>query len=106
MKDRVHRDLSNEDIAKIRDTYHNWRKGEDYQNVKGFCKSAAIEKILKHDYVLTPGRYVGIEDEEDDGIPFEVKMAELTANLKEQMEKEEELNQEIVKQLAKIGIEL
>ncbi len=106
MKDRVHRDLSDEDIAKIRDTYHNWRKGEDYQNVKGFCKSASIEKIRKHSHVLTPGRYVGIEDEEDDGIPFEEKMADLTATLKEQMDKEEELNQKIKEQLAKIGIEL
>ena len=106
MKDRVHRDLSDEDIAKIRDTYHNWRKGKDYQNVKGFCKSATLEKIQKHTYVLTPGRYVGIEDEEDDGIPFEVKMADLTVTLKKQMEKEEELNKEIAEQLAKIGIEL
>lgn len=106
MKDRVHRDLSDEDIAKIRDTYHNWRKGEDYQNVKGFCKSATLEKIQKHSYVLTPGRYVGIEDEEDDGIPFEEKMADLTATLKQQMQKEEELNREIAEQLAKIGIEL
>lgn len=106
MKDRVHRDLSDEDIAKIRDTYHNWRKGENYQNIKGFCKSATLEKIQKHSYVLTPGRYVGIEDEEDDGIPFEEKMADLTATLKQQMEKEEELNREIAEQLAKIGIEL
>ena len=106
MKDRVHRDLSDDDIAKICDTYHNWRKGEDYQNVKGFCKSASLEKIQKHSYVLTPGRYVGIEDEEDDGIPFEEKMADLTATLKIQMEKEEELNREIAEQLTKIGIEL
>ena len=106
MKDRVHRDLSDEDIAKIRDTYHNWRKGEGYENVKGFCKSATIEKIRKHSHVLTPGRYVGIEDEEDDGIPFDEKMADLTATLKKQMDKEEELNQEIKEQLAKIGIEL
>ena len=106
MKDRVHRDLAEEDIAKICDTYHNWRKSEGYENEKGFCKSATVEKIQKHGYVLTPGRYVGIEDEEDDGIPFEDKMADLTATLKEQMNKEEELNQEIVMQLAKIGIEL
>ena len=106
MKDRVHRDLSDDDITKICDTYHNWRKGEDYQNVKGFCKSASLEKIQKHSYVLTPGRYVGIENEEDDGIPFEEKMADLTATLKQQMQKEEELNREIAEQLGKIGIEL
>ena len=106
MKDRVHRDLSDEDIDKICNTYHAWRNGEGSENVKGYCKSATIEKIQKHGYVLTPGRYVGIEDEEDDGIPFVDKMAELTATLKQQMNKEEELNQEIVMQLAKIGIEL
>ena len=106
MISRVHRDFSDDDIAKIRDTYHNWRKGNGYEDVKGFCKSASIEKIRKHSHVLTPGRYVGIEDEEDDGIPFEEKMAELTATLKEQMDKEEKLNQEIVRQLGKIGIEL
>jgi len=106
MISRVHRDFSDEDIAKIRDTYHNWRKGEGYENEKGFCKSATIEKIRKHSHVLTPGRYVGIEDEEDDGIPFEEKMLTLTTTLKEQMDKEEQLNQEIKEQLAKIGIEL
>jgi type I restriction-modification system DNA methylase subunit len=52
------------DIAKIKDTYHNWRKGENYQNEKGFCKSATLQEIQKHSHVLTPGRYVGIPDEE------------------------------------------
>ena len=113
MKDRVHRDLAQEDVDKIKDTYHNWRASttlspEDnkYQDEKGFCKSATLEEIRKHSHVLTPGRYVGIPDEEDDGIPFEVKIAELTKTLKEQMNKEEELNQEIEKQLAKIGVSL
>ena len=104
MKDRVHRDLSEEDIAKIRDTYYAWRKGENYENVKGFCKAATTKEVIKHGHVLTPGRYVGIIDEEDDGIPFETKMAELTATLKAQMNKEAELNEEIEKQLAKIGL--
>ena len=106
MISRVHRDFSDEDIAKIRDTYHNWRKGVGYENEKGFCKSATIEKIRKHSHVLTPVRYVSIEYEEDDGIPFEEKMLTLTTTLKEQMDKEEQLNQEIKEQLAKIGIEL
>jgi type I restriction enzyme M protein len=106
MKDRVHRDFTDEDIAKIRDTYLNWRKGENYQNVKGFCKAAKLETLQKHSYVLTPGRYVGMPDEDDDDIPFEEKMADLTASLKQQMEKEQELNTEIVKQLAKIGMTL
>ncbi len=106
MKDRVHRDFAEEDIAIIRDTYLNWRKGENYHNVKGFCKSATLEAIQNHSYVLTPGRYVGIPDEEDDGIPFEEKMADLTTTLKEQIDKEKELNEEIATQLAKIGMTL
>ncbi|MBJ2124485.1 class I SAM-dependent DNA methyltransferase [Flavobacterium sp. IB48] len=106
MKDRVHRDLSNEDVDKIAETYHNWKKGNEYHNVKGYCNSATLEEIEKHNFVLTPGRYVGIEDAEDDGISFETKMAELTQTLKAQMDKESELNDEIAKQLSKIGFTL
>ena len=106
MKSRVHRDFTEEDIAKVRDTYHNWRKEENYQDIKGFCKSATLDAIQKHSYVLTPGRYVGIPDEEDDGIPFEEKMASLTTTLKVQIDKEQELNEEIALQLAKIGMSL
>jgi type I restriction enzyme M protein len=106
MKDRVHRDLADEDINTITETYHNWRKGDGYEDIKGYCKSATIEEIQKHKHVLTPGRYVGIPDEEDDGIPFEDKMADLSATLKEQMAKEAELNQEIKEQLSNIGVNL
>jgi type I restriction enzyme M protein len=106
MKDRVHRDLAEEDIKTITETYHNWRKGGDYEDIKGYCKSATIEEIQKHKHVLTAGRYVGIPDEEDDGIPFEDKMQSLTVLLKEQMEKEAQLNQEIKEQLANIGVNL
>jgi len=106
MKDRVHRDLADEDIDTITDTYHNWRKGNGYEDIKGYCKSATSEEIQKHKHVLTPGRYVGIPDEEDDGIPFEEKMAELSATLKKQMEKEVKLNQEIKDQLSNIGVNL
>jgi len=106
MKDRVHRDFADADIDAITDTYHNWRKGNGYEDVKGYCKSATIEEIQKHKHVLTPGRYVGIPDEEDDGIPFEDKMADLSATLKEQMEKEAQLNQEIKDQLSNIGVNL
>ena len=106
MKDRVHRDLADEDIETITDTYHNWRKGNGYEDVKGYCKSATIEEIQKHKHVLTPGRYVGIPDEEDDGIPFEEKMADLSTILREQMVKEEKLNQEIKDQLSNIGVNL
>ncbi len=106
MIDRKHRSLSTEDIDTITNTYHNWRKGNGYEDLKGYCKSATIEEIQKHKHVLTPGRYVGIPDEEDDGIPFEEKMADLSATLKEQMEKEAQLNQEIKDQLSNIGIKL
>lgn len=103
MKDRVHRDLSKEDVKKIADTYHTWRKGGAYENEKGFCHSASLTDIEKHGFVLTPGRYVGIIDAIDDGIPFEDKMNELTKTLGEQMIREKELDEEIKRQLAKIG---
>lgn len=106
MIDRKHRNLSTEDIETITNTYHNWRKGNEYEDVKGYCKSATIEEIQKHKFVLTPGRYVGIPGEEDDGIPFEEKMADLSATLREQMEKETQLNQEIKDQLSNIGVNL
>lgn len=103
MKDRVHRDLSEDDVQKIATTYHNWRKGGAYENEKWYCHSANKTDLEKHDYVLTPWRYVGITDAIDDGIPFEDKMNELTAQLSEQMAQEKALDEEIKKQLAKIG---
>ena len=107
MKDRTHRDFSEEDIKEIAGTYHKWRLADNgYEDVKGFCKSETLEGIKKHSFVLTPGRYVGIPDEVDDGIPFEEKMKKLTGELKEQMEKEKKLNVEIEKQLSSIGFEL
>lgn len=106
MEDRTHRSFTAEDMQKITQTYHNWRSQKDYQDIKGFCKSGTLEEIQKNNYVLTPGRYVGIKEEEDDGIPFEEKIKTLTDELKKQMEEEEKLNEEIKKQLNKIGIKL
>jgi type I restriction enzyme M protein len=107
MRDRTHREFSDEDIAKIGGTYHNWRtKGGKYEDVKGFCKSATLAEIQKHNFVLTPGRYVGIKDEIDDGIPFEDKMKQLTVELAGHMEEEAKLNKEIKKQLEKIGFQI
>lgn len=107
LKDRVHREFTQEDMDIIANTYHNWRKNpEKYEDQKWFCKSAKMEEIEKHGFVLTPGRYVGIGDVEDDGIPFEEKMEKLTTTLAEQMAKEAEMNEEIKKQLAKIWFTL
>ena len=107
MRDRTHREFADEDIAKIAETYHNWRtRNGEYEDVKGFCKSAMPEEIKKHNYVLTPGRYVGIKEEEDDGIPFEEKMKHLTAELSGQMQEETKLNREIKSQIEKVGLKL
>jgi type I restriction enzyme M protein len=106
MKDTTHRDFDDEDINTIAKTYHNWRKGEGYEDIRGYSKSATIEEMKKHRYILTPSRYVGIPDGEDDGISFEDKMADLSATLKEQMEKELQFNQEIKEQLSNIGVNL
>lgn len=106
MIDRKNRTFAPEDIALVSDTYHNWLKQSDYEDVKGFCKSAAIEDIRKHKFVLTPGRYVGIPDEEDDGIPFQEKVDTLTEKLRTQMQTAQQLDHEIKAQLSKIGIEL
>ena len=107
MADRTHREFTDEDVSKITSTYHEWRKAKgDYEDIKGFCKSAKMEEIQKHNFVMTPGRYVGIPDEEDDGIPFEDKMTDLTGKLAEQMKKEKELDEEIKKQLGNIGCKM
>lgn len=102
---RRNRDFTGEDIARIADTYHSWRTVEgDYEDEKGFCKSATLEAVRKHNHVLTPGRYVGIPDEEDYDIPFEEKMAKLTAELAEQMQRSEVLDARIRENLAKVGV--
>lgn len=106
MVDRKIRELSLDDITKIADTYHNWRKGENYKDEPGFCKSADYEKIKENNYVLTPGRYVGTEEVEDDGMSFEEKMKSLTKELSEHIKRSEELNNELKKVLGAIGYEI
>lgn len=107
MEDKTHRAFTDEDMAKIAGTYHEWRKRDGkYEDIKGFCKSANIEEITKHNFVLTPGRYVGIKDEIDDGIPFAKKIAGLTKKLAEQMAEEKKLDEEIKKQLKNVGFNL
>jgi type I restriction enzyme M protein len=121
MVDRTHREPTVEEIQKIADTYHAWR-GEpagaglvpalngattrvastEYRGIPGFCKSATLEEIRKHGYVLTPGRYVGAEKQEDDGEPFEEKMARLVAQLKEQQAEAARLDAGIAKNLEEL----
>ena len=97
MASRKLRVFTDEDIAKISDTYHDWRTdGKDYEDIDGFCKAATLEEVQKQDYKLTPGIYVGTEAEEDDGIPFDEKMKGLKTTLIEQFEKGEELKQQIL----------
>ena len=107
MIDRKTRELTREDVSKIASVYHEWRtKDGDYIDIAGFVKSETLEEIEKNNYVLTPGRYVGIEEVEDDGISFEEKMTELTKTLSGQFKKSRELEEEIKKQLASIGFEM
>ncbi len=105
--DRTHRELTDEDVARIAGTYHAWRGGEsgadEYADVPGFCKSAALEDVRSHGHVLTPGRYVGAEPQEDDGEPFEVKMKRLVAELHEQQVEGARLDAAIKANLAVLG---
>ena len=101
--DRVHRELTQEEIRQIAGVYHAWKKGDGYKDKPGWWKSATIEEIRQHGYVLTPGRYVGVEEQEDDGVPFEKKMAELTATLCEQFNEARRLEAEIKKNLEVLG---
>ena len=105
MVDRKHRDLSDEDIQKLSDTFVAFQNGT-LEDVKGFCAVCDIEEIAKQGYILTPGRYVGIEEQEDDGEPFEEKMTRLTSELSEMFQKSHELEQEIRKKLGAIGYEI
>lgn len=106
MIDRKVRELSEDDIRKIANTYQNWRLGKEYEDIQGFCKDASLEEIGEKDYILTPGRYVGIEQEEDDGEPFEEKMKRLTSELSEMFKESIELQEEIKKKLGAIGYEI
>jgi type I restriction enzyme M protein len=103
MKDRVLRDFKTEDIDKIAGTFHAWRQGEGYEDEAGFCMAAKIEDIAKHEHVLTPGRYVGAAEEEDDGEPFADKMARLTAQLSEQFAESAILEKQIKENMAGLG---
>lgn len=105
MVDKNHRDFTDEDIQKLADTFENFQNGT-LRDVKGFCAAVTTEDIAKQDYILTPGRYVGIEEQEDDGEPFDEKMTRLTSELSEMFAKSHELEDEIRRKLGAIGYEL
>ena len=105
MVTRKLRELSDDDISKIAETYHIHASNDGYEDVAGFCKKATLDDIKANDYVLTPGRYVGIKEDEDDGEPFEEKMKRLSSELSKQMEKSAELDIEIKKVLGELGYE-
>jgi type I restriction enzyme M protein len=107
LTDRIHRELTDEQIVgQIAHTYHAWRGEKDadkYKDQLGFCKSATLKEIASHGHVLTPGRYVGAEEIEDDGVPFEEKMAELSAELYKQMAESKKLDVAIRRNLEGLG---
>lgn len=105
MVDRKHRDFSDEDIQKIADTFEAFQNGT-LEEVKGFCAVATIQDIEKQDYILTPGRYVGIEEQAEDDEPFDDKMKRLTSELSQMFIKSHKLEDEIRKKLGAIGYEV
>lgn len=107
MVSRRHKELSNTDIERISNTYHNWRNcTSQYKDIKGFCKSSILDEIRENDYILTPGRYVGIEEVEDDGIDFKEKMQGLSNELGSLFSKSRELEIEIKENLKSIGFDI
>ena len=106
METRKHRELTDDEIKKIYTTYHKWRDGKEYYDIDGFCKSIEFEEIKSHDYVLTPGRYVGIEEVEDDGISFDEKMMLLTSELDQLFKSSRSLEEKIKESLRGLGYEL
>ncbi len=97
--------MTDEDIAKIAETFKTFDE-ERLEDVKGYCAAVTTEEIARQDYILTPGRYVGIEEQEDDGEPFEEKMARLTGELSVMFKRSHELQEEISQRLGAIGYDL
>jgi type I restriction enzyme M protein len=102
METRVLKVFTDEDIAKIQETVQSWKTGEGYEDVAGFCKSASLEEIEKNGFVLTPGRYVGLLEVEDDGVEFYEKVSSLTAELDKLMQKSKQMDEKIERNLASI----
>lgn len=107
MTSRKNKAFTDKDIAQIAEAYHNWRnKKAKYKDIQGFCKSATVAEVEVNNFVLTPGRYVGTEEVEDDGISFDEKVTAITEKLKAHFEKSNELQKRIKTNLKKVGIEL
>ncbi|MCY4643557.1 MAG: class I SAM-dependent DNA methyltransferase, partial [Bacteriovoracales bacterium] len=107
MVSRTQRAFSDEDIGRLAEIYHDWRNTDNsYRDQAGLCKSTSLEEIKSNDYVLTPGRYVGVAESEEDAIPFHEKMNSLTKELAEQFEESKKLQEEIRENLAAIGFKL
>jgi type I restriction enzyme M protein len=105
--DRTHRELTDDDVARIANAYHAWRGEKDageYTDVPGFCKSATLEDIRKHGHVLTPGRYVGAEAQEDDGEPFPEKFARLRQQLQNEFAESAKLETQIRENLSRLAV--
>jgi type I restriction enzyme M protein len=104
---RKNKAFTDEDISRISEVYHNWRNLDGkYEDIQGFCKSATLKEVVENNYVLTPGRYVGSEDIEDDGISIEDKLAEISQNLSAHFKESIQLQERIKQNLKKVGIEL
>lgn len=103
LKTRKNLEFTDEDIAKVADTYHQWKNGKGYTDIQGFCKSVSIEEVKALNYVVTPGRFVGLPDDEDD-FNFEERFATLKTELKKQIAEEDDLNKRITENLAKIRV--
>ena len=109
MINRRQKELIDEDITSIGKIYHSWRSKDweaKYMDVPGLCKSISLEIIKKNNYVLTPGRYIDFKEEEDDDATFDDKMKKLTEELKEQMTKVRELDDQIARNLVSIGFNI
>ena len=106
MRDRTHREFTDDEINRIANTYHAWR-GEaepgEYTDVPSFCYSASLEEIRKHDHIITPGRYVGFEPRDDSGEPFDQKMLNFAKQLRIQQSESRKLDTIIESNLIKLG---
>ena len=106
MVDRTRREFADDDIAKLVGVYHAWRGEKDvgvYEDIPGFCKAAGLEEIRAHSFILTPGRYVGVADTEDDDLPFTVRFAVLKTKLEGQFDESDKLTASIREKLQEVA---